>query len=307
MGNKTFNILAIDGGGIRGVFPAHILKCLQERLKIDINKYFDMIAGTSTGSIIASAIACNIPIKKIIKLYKEKGDKIFICENILLPKFIKPAFISIYKNDGLIEALKEEFGDTQLGDIKTPLLLPATDIGNGNVHVFKSGYSDEFTRDKNIFVYEAVAASCSAPIFFDPLKVDVYLLADGGIWANNPSLAAVIDAKKRLNIDFDNIKILSLGTGHSKIAYGVSNNKYWGFLTGLKHKEFIGFILSLQSQSTHNYLQLMLNKEQILRIDFESDKQLPLDELSQIDDLISRADKEFTYRTMEIKRFFEII
>ena len=306
MSDKTFKILAVDGGGIRGVFPTHILQCLSSRLGIDVNNYFDMIAGTSTGSIIASAIACNIPPEKIIKLYKEKGTKIFVDKKLLLPKFIKPAFISLYENNGLIESLKEEFGDIKLGDIKIPLLLPSTDIGNGSVHVFKSGYSNEFTRDQKDFLYEAVAASCSAPIYFDPLKVNEYLLADGGIWANNPSLAAVIDAKKRLNVDFDDIKIFSLGTGHSKIAYGVSEDKYWGFLTGLKNKEFISFILSLQSQSTNNYLQLMLNKEQILRIDFESDKPLPLDDLTQIDNLMSRADREFTHRTVEIKRFFEI-
>ncbi len=306
MSEKTFKILAIDGGGIRGVFPAHILNCLQKRLGIDVNNYFDMIAGTSTGSIIASAIACKISPEKIIKLYKEKGRKIFVGKNVLLPKFIKPAFISLYKNEGLIKILKEEFGDIKLGDIKIPLLLPATDIGNGSVHVFKSGYSSDFSRDIERFVYEAVSASCSAPIYFDPIRIDKYLLADGGVWANNPSLAAVIDAKKRLNIDFDKIKIFSLGTGHSRIAYNISTHKYWGFLTGLNGKEFVSFILSLQSQSINNYLHLLLNKEQILRIDFESDKQLPLDDLSQIDNLISRADHEFTHRTVEIKKFFEI-
>ncbi len=306
MSKKVFKILSIDGGGIRGVFPAHILKSLSERLGVDVNNYFDMIAGTSTGAIIASAIACNKLPEKIIQLYRENGKRIFASKNILLPKFIKPAFISLYDNNGLIETLKEEFGDIKLGDIKTPLLLPATDIGNGSVHVLKSGYSDEFTRDKEVFVYEAIAASCSAPIYFDPLRVKEYLLADGGVWANNPSLAAVIDAKKRLDIQFDDIKIFSLGTGHSKIAYGVSSDNYWGFLTGLKGKEFINFILSLQAETTNNYLQLMLKKEQILRIDFESDKPLPLDDLSQIDDLISRADREFTHRTEKIKKFFEI-
>ena len=306
MSDKTFKILAIDGGGIRGVFPAHILRSLNEKLKIDVNNYFDMIAGTSTGSIIASAIACKKSPEEIIQLYKEKSYKIFASKNVLFPKCIKPAFISLYNNTGLIEILKEEFGEIKLGDINIPLLLPATDIGNGSVHVLKSGYSDEFTRDKNVFLYEAIAASCSAPIYFDPLKVKEYLLTDGGVWANNPSLAAVIDAKKRLNIDFDNIKIFSLGTGRSKIAYGVSTNKPWGFLTGLKGKEFISFILSLQSQSTQNYLQLMLKEEQILRIDFESDKPLPLDDVTQIDNLISRADREFTHRTVEIKGFFEI-
>ena len=72
---KTFKILSIDGGGIRGVYSAHILKRIEEEFKIKLHDYFDLIAGTSTGSIIAAAIACNIPLIEIEKLYIEKGKK----------------------------------------------------------------------------------------------------------------------------------------------------------------------------------------------------------------------------------------
>ena len=80
MRNDLFYILSIDGGGIRGVFSAHVLYCIQEKLDVSLLKQFQMFAGTSSGSIIAAAaIVCNIPIKEVLDLYKEYSPKIF-CE-----------------------------------------------------------------------------------------------------------------------------------------------------------------------------------------------------------------------------------
>lgn len=306
MSDNTFRILSIDGGGIRGVFPAHILNCISSRLGINIVDHINMIAGTSTGSIVAAAIACKIEPGTIVSLYREYGAEIFTAKWSCLPKKCRPAFHSFYESRRLSEILKDVLGDIKLGEISIPLLLPATDIGLGGVHVFKSNYSREFTRDKGVLLREAVLASCSAPTFFDPTKVGEYLLADGGLWANNPSLAAVIDAQRRLNVKLSDICILSLGTGHAKTSYGVKTNRSWGLMRGWKGKELIAFIMSLQAQSTQNYLQLMLGKDQLLRLNFESDLQLPLDDCSTIEDMISRADKVFTYKSGDLKKFFKI-
>lgn len=307
MPDNIFKILSIDGGGIRGIFPAHILQCIHDRIEIDLFNHFNMFAGTSTGSIIAAGIACGKKPNELVTLYKTHGETIF-SETIksYVPKKWKQAKHAAYQNTMLKNLLNMEFDEIKLGDIKKPLLIPATDIGNGGVHVFKSNYSRDFTRDKNVFLKDAVLASCSAPTFFDPVKVDNYLLSDGGIWANNPALAAVIDAQYRLGFDLKNIRVLSLGTGQSRTAYGTDKQKEWGLLNGWKGKEFISFLLSLQAQSTQNYLQLMLGKEQLLRLDFESDNPLPMDDVSIIDDLISRADRTFTHNTVELKKFFNI-
>jgi patatin-like phospholipase/acyl hydrolase len=262
-----------------------------------------LIAGTSTGAIIAAGIASNIAAGEIVDLYKEHAEGIF------KPKKFSSKLSSLrrseYKADYLHQTLYGVFGEKTLGQLEKPLLIPSTDIGNGCVHVFKSGYLKSFVRDANILVSDAVLASCSAPTYFDPHKIDSYLLADGGLWANNPSLAAVIDAEKRLGINRDDIQILTIGTGHSKTMYGTCMPRKWGFATGWKHKEFIGFILSLQSQSALNYLNLQLRSDQIKRIDFESDMPLELDDVGTIDDLISRANRDFTHNAEEIKRFID--
>jgi hypothetical protein len=262
-----------------------------------------MISGTSTGSIIAAAVACQINPAEIVDMYKVHGKKIFTKEKIWCPTFIRSAFHSLYNSKYLAEVLNDVFGDVKLGEISTPLLLPSTDIGCGGVHVFKSHYSKDLTRDKYVLIRDAVIASCSAPIYFDPKRVGEYLLADGGLWANNPSLTSVIDAHYRLKIPLKDIRVFSLGTGKTKILYGVKTGRKWGFMRAWRNKEFINFLMSLQTEATHNYLKLLLREDQILRVDFESDRSLPLDDCSTIDDLISRADKDFTHKGAEIRDF----
>jgi len=306
--NKPFKILSIDGGGIRGVYPAHILQNIEERLHIDLYDSFDMIAGTSTGAIIAAGIATKIPAAYIVKMYKEHGSKIFKKKFFCLPgkkwrNIIQPMYTSVYNSYYLENILTDIYNKKYLGEITKPLLIPSTDIGNGCVHVLKSGYSKEFFRDRNVLLKDAVLASCSAPTYFNPHKIDNYLLTDGGLWANNPAFVAITDAKKRLDVAQNDIRILTLGTGHSKTMYGTETSKKWGLLNGWKNKEFISFILSLQSQSAMNYLKLHLKPEQILRIDFESDYPLPLDDVTKINDFLSRADHDFTRQSGKISHF----
>lgn len=305
---RIFKILSIDGGGIRGIYPAYVLQCIEERLQINLFEAFDMIAGTSTGSIIAAGVATKVPAADIVRMYKDHGIEIFRKKDFfcLLKKWkstLQPVFDSMYDSKCLERVLSSIFKDKKLGDINKPLLLPSTDIGNGCVHVLKSHYSKDFTRDNTVLLKDAVLASCSAPTYFDPHKVDPYLLADGGLWANNPALAAVIDAQKRLGIAQYDIKILSIGTGHSKTMYGTNTSRKWGFFNGWKNKEFINFILSLQSQSALNYLNLMLRPNQIKRVNFESDRLLPLDDVSVLTDLLSKADHDFSHESESIREF----
>jgi len=302
--SKLFRILSIDGGGIRGIFPAHILCNISEKLGINVADRVDLIAGTSTGSIIAAAIACGISPGIILDLYAKRGPEIFIRRKTWHPEKYQQGFTSAYDSSGLSKVLEDVFKNIKLKEVSRPLIIPATDLGNGGVHVFKSAYSKDFVRDPEVLVRSAVLASCSAPTYFDPAKVDSYLLADGGLWANNPTLVAYVDAQKRLGVAPSDIKILSLGTGHSKIGYGTNPEKKWGLLNGWKGKQFIGFLLSLQAQSTNNTMKLILRDDQLLRLDFESDNELPLDDVSCISDLQSQADHKFTHNAHLIREFF---
>ncbi|MDR1054104.1 MAG: patatin-like phospholipase family protein, partial [Planctomycetaceae bacterium] len=179
---------------------------------------------------------------------------------------------------------------------------------NGSVYIFKSQYSPEFVRDKDVLLADAVLASCSAPMYFDPEKTDDYLLADGGLWANSPAIMATIDAKHRLQEKFHELRILTLGTCGNRTFYSMKKSFWnkicgWGFLTRWKNSQLVDMILNLQVQSANNMLDLLLDKNQVLRIDGESN--IPLDDPSRQDDLITHADRDFTKHSLQIKQFLQ--
>lgn len=291
-------LLAIDGGGIRGIYASHVLERIQEEFKLEFYRDFDLIAGTSTGSIIAAALAFDIPLAKVTELYREQGPIIFSPRSWSL----KGALFPRYSSEPLRDALNEVFQDATLSDAKTRLIIPATDIGNGGVHVFKSNYDESFVRDRNVKVVDAVLATCSAPSYFAPARVGPYLLSDGGLWANNPSLVAVTEALSLLGAERAQIRLLSVGTGIGKNYYPVTNNVgRWGFVTGWGMLKFISMLMNLQSATASNVVQLLLEEHQVVRINFESDIPLSLDDVRVIDDLISKADKDFTHSSAAIR------
>ena len=305
--SEAFRILSVDGGGFRGAFSAHVLARVEEEYVENWQDSFDLFAGTSTGAIIAACLAMGKSASEVQNLYKENGRTVF-------PRKRWPRqglLCSKYSNAGLRKQLELLFGNTTLGEIEAPLLLPATDISNGGVHVFKSSYHRDFLRDKNVLVADAVLASCSAPTFFPPhtLQDSRYVLADGGLWANNPSLAAAIDAKRRLGAKLDNVRILTIGTGVAKKLYSIQEQRRlgfgWGFLTRWKKAHFIEFLMNLQSEASENMLGLLLDPNQVMRLNYCSDLDLPLDAPRMYADLVTRADKVFTHEADSIRDFLQ--
>lgn len=305
--SKKFRILCLDGGGIRGLYSAQMLKRMKKDCNIDFYNDFDLIVGTSTGSILAGSIVKQIDIDKVIALYVNKGKDIF--KKRWLSRI--GLFASKYNPNPLKEQLKAIFETTTLGDIKKPLLINATDIGNSTQFVFKTTFNEQkdsngnikkLVRDKDILLSDAILASSSAPIFFPPHKVGNFLLADGGLWANSPVLVALAEAKKIFKIEPNDVVIVSIGTGVEENDYHI-NTKWWGFLTGWKREKLISMILNLQTKTNNSLLQFLMPKENILRLTYTSDKALPLDDVSQNENLLSKADKDFSDRHSEIQSF----
>lgn len=319
--NGPFYILTIDGGGFRGLFAAHLLKKMEEKWKLSWKKHFGLLAGTSTGAILAAGLACGKTAVQLADFYEKHGKAIFTPR---LRARLDPLqfFTSRYSSKTLKTRLEEMLGEMTLGQVKIPIILPSVDIGNGCVHVLKSKYDDDFVRDPNVRVSDAVLASCSAPTYFDPVVVDnKYQLADGGLWANNPSLVAATDAHYRLKIPLKRVRVLSIGTGKSKVFYPRSQGKWkdrllyswqgWGLLTRWQRSEFIDFIFNLQSESAHNMLCLLmgespLDSDKVFRLTFESDQPLSLDDVRKRDDWIAKADYIFAHQSQKIAEFLSI-
>ena len=213
-------ILSIDGGGIRGVFPAAFLAKLEEDLDYPIGHYFDLIAGTSTGGIIAIGLALGHSASEILRLYETKGPIIFDQAESGIKGFLKRQFRKAkhfvwgpkYDSKALRECLSTVFGDRKLGDATTRLLIPAWHPETQNVYIFKTAHHVRLQTDYKEFAVDAAMATAAAPTYFaQHLTANDVSLMDGGIWANNPAGIAVVEAIGTLGWPATELKVLSLG------------------------------------------------------------------------------------------------
>ena len=292
---KKFHILALDGGGTRGIYSAQVLANMEMSLGIPIGNSFDLIAGTSTGAIIAGAAATGIPLKEVVELFEEQAPSIFPSKRLRWG-----IFRSRYSLKPLEEVVRACLPDISLGEISTPLIVTGSNIATGGVHVFKSRYMAElglpYVRDGEISLVEAILASSAAPTYFDPVQVNENLLADGGLWANNPSILAVTEAISKFKRTVDQIHILSIGTGHPVSMY--RHQRSWGLATGWGHKKLVSYFLNLQSQASTNMAGLILG-ERYVRLDPEIEE-WALDDSKHLSNLKALATRDFTHRSEEI-------
>lgn len=278
---KPFKILSIDGGGIRGVFPAMFLTNLEAELKQkgfenwQIHQHFDLICGTSTGGILAIALALGIPAQDLYSLYLEKAGEIFGNKKRL---FFGQFKYSSHKRDVLEKLIREEYSkafngkDPRLDHCKTNVCIPTYDLLNGTPSVLKTRHHEKFTRDYHIPAYKAALATSAAPTYLDPYSSEYTDLngvkkpfnnkVDGGVVANNPALLGIIEAQQAFGQDLSNIRVLSIGTGNQKFTDGSKRSK-WGLNYWMLKKEKKGLILDLfmqgQSQLVENLISLMQN------------------------------------------------
>jgi patatin-like phospholipase/acyl hydrolase len=297
--SEFFYVLAIDGGGIRGIYAAHILRRLKDEYAIQFPQRFDLIAGTSTGSIIASALATETSIDEVVHLYEREGRRVF-SRRLSGSGFLR----SMYSKANLAAVLRNVFGTKTLSAARTRLVIPATDISNGCVHVFKSPYDPSFVRDRDVPLVSAILASCSAPIYFDPEVVDEYLTADGGLWANNPVLVAIVEATGKLGVPRDRVRVLSIGTGggHQRYSPAAAGLTGWGMVRW-GPRRLVDLILALQSAAADNMTQVLVPSANRMRLDFQLDGDLRLDNVKSIMDLKARADRDFTHRSSKLRAF----
>ena len=286
--NQRFYILALDGGGARGIYPAQLLANLEREFDVGVKECFDLIAGTSTGAIIAGAAAAGIPMAEIVQLFEKEAPRIF------RKRFYRRGvFSSKYDRRHLESVVRSCVGEITLGEIEIPMMITGSDISTGGVHVFKSGYmkvlGESYVRDGKVKLCDAILASCAAPHYFDPAVVGDYLLADGGLWANNPSITALAEAVARFKKEVPEIQILSIGTGRTSTFY--RRQKSWGIVTGWGHKKLVSYFLSLQSQASMNLSRLLLDQGH-LRLDPDIGD-WGLDDTKHLQNLKALADRDF--------------
>jgi hypothetical protein len=226
-------ILTIDGGGIKGVFPAAFLAAVEDEIGRPVGQYFDLIAGTSTGGIIALGLGLGLTANELLRLYRETGSRIFPRRRGFTSR-VGGFARAKYSDAPLREALVSTFGSRRLGEAKQRLVIPSLDLAAERVHVYRTSHHPDFVRDYKMKVIEVALATVAAPTYF-PVHVSSEGLPylDGSLWARNPMALAVIEAIGVLEWPRSEIKVLSLGCTSAHLDAGWKKRislgaAYWG-------------------------------------------------------------------------------
>lgn len=308
---KPFRILSLDGGGIRGVITARILQevesKIQEHCGQSLAEYFDMIAGTSTGSLLAAAVSLGYSPAELIAIYTGKGLKIFPYRSLTSPARWKLLFkhglsAPKFSNQGLVDVIsnmphfkREDGSYVRLKDVgKTEgqaqprpiLLILAYDALCRNTTFFTNHHPANLKKwYDELPLWKICVASASAPTFFPACELtheehgDIdgkavsehwsFPHVDGGVTANNPSLCAVAQTLK-LGHRLEDIQLLSIGTGQNKKPLQHREIEGWGLIQwGLRIADvFMEGQAELQSEVCQ---QLMggLEANRYLRLQFD--------------------------------------
>lgn len=208
-----FQILSLDGGGVRGVFTAAILAAIEDDFGVRVTDCFDLIAGTSTGGILAIGLGLGISPHEMVEFYIELGPRIFGKPSwrSTLQHYVRAKFPAA----PLAEALRSKFADKPFGASAKRLVVPSFNIGDNDVYVFRTAHLERLRRDYRVPAWQVAMATAAAPTYFPAHQLpDRVRLVDGGVWANNPAMVALTEAVgvPHLAVPLSDVHLLSLGT-----------------------------------------------------------------------------------------------
>ena len=237
--SKRFRILSLDGGGIKGAFTAAVLAEWEKHTGRVIVDHFDLVAGTSTGGIIALGLGLGLTAGEILEFYKKQGPKIFpnMTAQQKLSLNMRHLWEPKYSAEPLRAALKGVFGEKRLKDSKCRLLIPAYDVVAARNYLFKTRHDVRFIFDEEALAVEIALATAAAPTFFEQAKVSAHsdaIYVDGGVWGNCPALEAVTEAVHFLKIPLDSVDLLRVGTLNEPASFVHDTKGGWfGIKPGL--------------------------------------------------------------------------
>jgi uncharacterized protein len=291
-------LLSIDGGGIRGIIPAMILAEIEKRTGKRTSEMFDLVAGTSTGGILSLGLTKPDPqnpnqpeytAQDLVELYLQEGERIFYeppLEKLTkIDDFLRPK----YSSDGRSEVLAKFFADSPIKDALKPVFITSydTELRMPIFFISQEGAEKQskfFRKIRNGFTMkDAAMATSAAPTFFKPHKIltdeqtnnidhdtkrGYYSLVDGGVFANNPTSLAIMEARiyakeTGKKLDLSDMLVVSLGTGSLMRKYHYNQAENWGLLNWLE--PLINILMDGQSESVSTQLEQLLDCRQYYR------------------------------------------
>lgn len=264
---RPFRILSIDGGGICGILPASVLAEIEKRFLHgrSVADYFDMIAGTSTGGIIALGLAHGKTAQEIRDIYVERGGLIFPPAGLIgrLFRRVRGLVRYAYNSQALEDELLRIFGETLLRSARTRLCIPSFEGRYGEPWIFKTPHHPNYEKDQCERMVKVGLATSAAPTFLKGLLNNGYMMVDGGLWANNPVMNALVDALACFKLERQQVQILSLGCGET--SFRIDERKSRG--GKIQWRNVFGAAMRAQSLNALGQAYLLLGKENVVRLD----------------------------------------
>lgn len=263
-------ILSIDGGGIRGIIPAMILSEIETRTKKPICQLFDLIAGTSTGGIIALGLTKPNKDGKpahqaqdFVRLYEMDGPKIFYQPLYRKINNLGSLLDEKYSAKNLEDVLDYYFKNAYLTDALTNVLVTGYEIERRSAFFFKSHKAKTDPR-RNFLMKHIARATSAAPTYFEPEKIptedleEYFALIDGGVFAGNPAMCAYVEALSMFPKEKDFLMV-SLGTGNLTDPIFYKDAKNWGLARWAR--PIFDVVLSGVSDTVEYQLKMLLPSE----------------------------------------------
>ncbi|NGX26256.1 MAG: putative sporulation hydrolase CotR [Chlamydiae bacterium] len=286
-GRET-RVLSFDGGGIRGAASLKILKELQKETGVKFHQEFDVFAGTSTGSMIALALACGMDIDLLLTDYEEMSAGVFSSGSLLT--LFRPKYNPNKLKNYIIQTLEAcgYSANATLGDLSKKIVIPIVSLDDAKEGRWRLEIRENFTKEGGkIKVVDAILESTAAPTYFPSHKGCV----DGGMAMKDPSLAALMTAFNPNTTDLKNFRIFSIGTGYDKDS--VKGDENWGIgqwmtnFTGANEGTvpLIELLMDVEEQMPEQVCTKLLGKS-YKKIDFPLTQTFGLDDYPKIPALL---------------------
>lgn len=301
---ERFRILSLDGGGARGAYSAAVLKDIEESTGKRIVEHFDLVAGTSTGGIIALGLGLGHSAAAILEFYQSRGPDIFPSTGVhqRVWSSVRKLFMPKFRGEALDRALTEVFGDHLLGESSCRLLIPSYDAVAGGVHVFKTRHDARVLKDHKRSAVEVARATSAAPTYL-PMFPSSWgqSFLDGGVWANCPAAIAVLEAIAVLRVPLESIHLLSIGT--TTEPFSIDDRAAGG---GWAQYGLSIIDLLQNAQAAGSWAQtLLLLGTRAHRIDtIVKPKRFPLDDARGVDALVALGLRDGRHKASEVAALF---
>lgn len=234
-----------------------------------------MIAGTSTGGIIALGLGAGLTAAELSDLYISRGCEIFPPAGSGLIGRLRRGWRNarqlrryIYDQDALAAILGEKLGERRVGSSIRRLCVPSFEGEHGEVYIFKTPHHPDFKKDGRETMVKVALATSAAPTYYRPLRDAGYIFVDGGVWANNPIMIALVEALASFEVTREQIRILSVGCGETAFTVQASQVARGGTV---HWRNIISAAMRLQSQNALGQAGLLIGPERMVRIDLPRD------------------------------------